>query len=145
MEVLDSARSMWAIEDNIACASLDTALHGLVLDPVAREQLRQQLVVVWFGSFAQPLDVLFEEERWIDDAEIALRGRVAGKAVAPSEPATDPARSAAFRRIVTEAYDYRCAASGCGSSCRTAPSARPPSPLHREIRGQQLDGWAGRT
>jgi putative restriction endonuclease len=112
LQVLDSARSMWAIEENVACASLATALHGLVLDPVARQQLRQQLVVAWFGSFAQPLNVLFVDERGIDDAEIALRGRIAGKLVAPSEPATDPARSAAFRRIVTEAYDYRCAASG---------------------------------
>jgi putative restriction endonuclease len=112
LEVLDSARSMWAIEENIACASLDTALHGLMLDPVAREQLRQHLVVAWFGSFAQPLNALFEEERGIDDAEIALRERITGRPVGASEPSTDSARSAAFRRIVTEAYDYRCAASG---------------------------------
>jgi hypothetical protein len=93
----------------------------LLLDPVAREQLRQQLVVAWFGSFAQPLNALFKEDRGIDDTEIALRGKIAGRPVAPSEPSTDLARSAAFRRIVTEAYDYRCAAGPGEGANRLAP------------------------
>jgi putative restriction endonuclease len=112
LEVLDSARSASVIEENIACASLDPALHNLVLEPTAREQFRQHLVVAWFGAFSQPLNALFEEERRIDNAEIDLRQRIEGKQTTPVEASSDPARSAAFRRIVTEAYDYRCAASG---------------------------------
>lgn len=112
LDVLDSARSASVIAENVACASLDPALHSLVLDPIAREQLRQQLVVAWFGAFSKPLNALFEEERQIDNAEIDLRKRIEGEQAAPVEAPSDPARSAAFRRIVTEAYDYRCAASG---------------------------------
>lgn len=112
LESMRTAHSAKEIEENIEFASLDPALHSLVLDPIAREQLRQQLVVAWFGAFSQPLNVLFEEERQIDDAEIDLRQRIEGKQTALVEASTDPARSAAFRRIVTEAYDYRCAASG---------------------------------
>ncbi len=112
LDILDSARSASVIAENIACVSLDPALHSLVLDPRAREQLRQQLVVAWFGAFSEPLNVLFEEEHRIDNAEIALRQRIEGNQTAPVEARSDPARSSAFRRIVTEAYDYRCAASG---------------------------------
>jgi len=36
----------------------------------------------------------------------------AGKYALPAEPPAQAARSAAFRRIVSENYDYRCAASG---------------------------------
>lgn len=112
LDVLTTASSARAIGENITYASLEPALHGLVLDPIAREQLRQQLVVAWFGAFSQPLNALFDEERRIDDAEIDLRRRIEGRQNTPVEESTDPARSAAFRRIVTEAYDYRCAASG---------------------------------
>ena len=112
LEVLDTASSSRVIAENIAFVSLDPGLHSLVLDPVAREQLRQQLVVAWFGAFSQPLNALFDEERRIDDAEIDLRQRIEGNQTTPVEASSDPARTAAFRRIVTEAYDYRCAASG---------------------------------
>jgi putative restriction endonuclease len=112
LEVLDSARSASVIEENIAWASLDSALHSLVLEATARLQLQQQLVVAWFGAFSQPMNAVFEEERQIDNAEIDLRQRVEGRQPSRIEDSSDPARSAAFRRIVTEAYDYRCAASG---------------------------------
>ncbi len=112
LEILDSARSASMIEENIAFASLDPLLHSLVLEPNTREQLRQHLVVAWFGSFAQPFNALFEEERRIDNAEIDLRHQIEGKQTTRVELSSDPARSAAFRRIVTEAYDYRCVASG---------------------------------
>jgi len=112
LEALDSARSSSAIAENITCASLDLALHALVLDPLAREQLRQHLVVAWFATFAQPLNALFEEERGIDSAELELRQSVEDRRTAQIEATSEAARSAAFRRIVTEAYDYRCAASG---------------------------------
>ncbi len=112
LEVLDSARSASVIAENISLASLDPVLHNLALDPIAREQLRQQLVVAWFGAFSQPLSALFDEERRIDNAEIDMRQRIEGRQTTSVEASSDPARSAAFRRIVTEAYDYRCAASG---------------------------------
>lgn len=112
LSVLNTASSARVIDENIAYASLDPVLHSLLLDPIAREKLRQHLVVAWFGSFSQPLNALFEEERQIDNAEINLRQRIEAKQTTPVEAFSDPARSAAFRRIVTEAYDYRCAASG---------------------------------
>jgi len=47
-----------------------------------------------------------------DRYETALRHGAAGAGLVAREPPPEPARSAAFRRIVSEIYDYRCAASG---------------------------------
>jgi putative restriction endonuclease len=112
IEVMTTASSARAIAENIAYVSLDPALHALLLNPISREQLRQQLVVAWFGAFSQSLNALFEEERQIDNAEIDLRQRIERNQTTQAEASSDSARSAAFRRIVTEAYDYRCAATG---------------------------------
>ena len=123
LDVLTTASSARAIAENIACVSLDPALHSLVLDPIAREQLRQQLVVAWFGAFSQSLNALFEEERRIDSAEIDLRHLIDGKQAQSIEEFSDPARSAAFRRIVTEAYFTAVQRPGGESSFQIAPSS----------------------
>jgi putative restriction endonuclease len=52
------------------------------------------------------------EERQSDLYETALRESAQRKALLKLEEPSEPARSAAFRRIVSEIYDYRCAASG---------------------------------
>jgi putative restriction endonuclease len=112
LEAMDTARSMTAIRDNIEYAYLDDELHRLMLDPNAREALRQELVVAWFGSRRMELEKVLQEERQSDLYETALRQSAAGTPLKVMEEPPAPARSAAFRRIVSEIYDYRCAASG---------------------------------
>ena len=112
VESMDSARSTSAVTDNIAYASLDPELHALVLDERSRAALREELVVAWFGSYRTRLDRILQEERGSDRYQSALRHGHASTELLAREAPPEPARSAAFRRIVSEIYDYRCAASG---------------------------------
>jgi putative restriction endonuclease len=112
VESMDSARSISAITDNIAHANLDPELHALILQPEARAALRETLVVAYFGHYRQALDAVLQLERGSDHYESALRQGVAATAGKASERPPEPVRSAAFRRVVNENYDYRCAASG---------------------------------
>lgn len=112
VEAMRNIGSTAEIRNNIAYAYLDDALHRLVLDPLSRQALREELVVAWFGSRRMELEKVLQEERQSDLYESALRDSAAGKPLKVMEEPAAPARSAAFRRIVSEIYDYRCAASG---------------------------------
>jgi putative restriction endonuclease len=112
VEAMDTARSMSAIRDNVEYAYLDDELHRLVIQPSARRTLREELVVAWFGSQRTELEKVLHEERQSDVYETALRQSATGAPLKVMEEPPAPARSAAFRRIVSEIYDYRCAASG---------------------------------
>lgn len=109
---MQSARSNSAIVGNIAYARLDPELYALVLDERSRAALREELLVAWFGSYRKRLDPIVQEERGSDRYEAALRHGAASTVLDAQEPPPEPVRSAAFRRIVSETYDYRCAASG---------------------------------
>ena len=112
VETMRSARSNSDIAGNIDYATLDPQLHVLALEERARAALREELVVAWFGSYRAQLDRILREERGSDRYETALRHGATGAGLVAREPPPEPARSAAFRRIVSEIYDYRCAASG---------------------------------
>lgn len=112
VESMDSARSISAITSNIAWASLDPELHALALQQDSRSALREELVVAWFGSYRPQLEQVLQEERGNDHYEKALREGVTSKVGLMGERTPEPVRSAAFRRVVNENYDYRCAATG---------------------------------
>ena len=112
VEAMDTARSIAAIKENVEYAYLDHDLYRLVHDPAARAALREELVVGWFGSRRMELEAVLQEERQTDLYETALRQSAAGTPLKVMEVPVEPVRSAAFRRIVSEIYDYRCAASG---------------------------------
>ncbi len=112
VQMMRSARSNSDITDNIAYAYLDLELHALILEARARAALREELVITWFGSYRTQLDRVLQEERGSDHYEAALRHGAASTVLPACEAPPEPVRSAAFRRIVSETYDYRCAASG---------------------------------
>ncbi len=112
VQTMHSARSNSDIAGNIAFAHLDPQLHALVLDERSRAALREELVVAWFGGCRDRLDPILREERGSDRYETALRRGAASTDAPAREPPPEAARSAAFRRVVSEIYDYRCAASG---------------------------------
>ena len=112
VEAMNTARSVAAITDNIAWVSLNPDLHALVLDELSRTALRDELIVAWFGSQRRQLELVLDDERESDRYETLLRDSATDKYQLPNELPPEPARSAAFRRIVSENYDYRCAASG---------------------------------
>ena len=112
LESMSSARSVAAVTSNIDCAWLDPELHALALVDESRAALREELVVVWFGSYRTKIEQVLQEERGSDHYERVLRERATDKVGFVSERPPEPVRSAAFRRVVSEMYDYRCAASG---------------------------------
>lgn len=112
LEPMTTARSIAAVTNNIAWVSLDAELHALVLDKPSRIALREELLVAWFGSKRQILEPILAEELDSDRYETLLRDSASGEYRLSNESPPEPARSAAFRRIVSENYDYRCAASG---------------------------------
>ncbi len=112
VEAMATARSPATITGNIAWVSLDPELHALLLAEPSRTALREELLVAWFGSRREALQAVLDDERGIDRYQTQLRDSAAGKYALPGDAPAQAARSAAFRRIVSENYDYRCAASG---------------------------------
>jgi len=109
---LKTVRSYSEITSNFEYAFLDDDLHRLLLDSGSRAALRDELLVKWFGLHRLALEQALTDEGRIDAYETTLRATVFGSPpLLASEPSV-PTRSAAFRRIVSEMYDYRCAASG---------------------------------
>ena len=92
-------------------ASLEPELHRLICsDARARFELRQALIERWFPEEHATVQDLIKQRRFPNEYEKDLR-----EAEAPIEAdtgVTKAARSGTFRRLVLEAYDYRCAATG---------------------------------
>jgi len=130
---MDGARTVRQITDNIDFAYLDMELFELLQDPVAADALSAVLAERWFHRGLQDLQSVVGRSREIGRYERVLRDpdRVHLR-VADSTPSS--IRDPAFRRVVTEIYDYRCAATGLrvvlpdGTAMVEAahiPSARP--------------------
>jgi putative restriction endonuclease len=113
LTVMKTARSLADIEENVASARLDDELYTLLLEPVAREVLRDALIARWFPNMRESVLCVVDEERSAGQYEQRLRGLMEGKDLR-LEPESYGAkvRKSAFRRTVLEAYDFRCAASG---------------------------------
>lgn len=108
---MSSARTSRQLTDNIDHARLDPALFELMQDAAAVDALSAVLAEAWFGRGLEDLDAVVGRTREINRYERTLR--------APSDPALIAAeatpsyfRDPAFQRVVTEIYDFRCAASG---------------------------------
>lgn len=112
VEAMGTARSVSAIVENIEYVQLDPELHELVIQEGSRAALREELIVRWLGTSRSRLEAVLQEERGSDHYEKLLREGTAATVGAVAERPLESVRSAAFRRIVGERYDYRCAASG---------------------------------
>lgn len=100
------------IEDYVEYAEIDPDLFAYLQNPVCRETVRKHLIRRWFSDHQQVLSDKVASQRESNSYERRLREAVAGvPAVHEALPAAN-ARDGAFRRLVLEAYDYRCAASG---------------------------------
>ncbi|AUN95223.1 HNH endonuclease [Pseudazoarcus pumilus] len=108
---MSTARSVRQVTDNIDYASLDPELFALLQDPVAIDVLSEALSQTWFDRGLQDLASVVSRGGEISRYERELRrldrdGRMA------SEVLPGYVRNPAFRRVVTESYDFRCAATG---------------------------------
>lgn len=110
LAALSTARSLRDIADNIACATLDPELFELLQQPDALETLAETLATYWLDRGLQDLHAVAARAGEVSRYEHQLRRGAALTATETLPPAY--VRDPAFRRVVIELYDYRCAASG---------------------------------
>lgn len=97
------------ITRNISHAELDPELFMLLQDEESIEALSQTMAQHWFGRGLQELTQVVALCTSISIYEHRIRAGLITKDLAPQpESIRDPA----FRRVVTQIYDYRCAATG---------------------------------
>ncbi len=106
---LRQVSSVTQVTANVDHASLDAELFTLLCDPTARASLADVLVRHWFDRSAGELQRMLDDARAINRYAYQLRqGTPSGEVREIPVRVRDPA----FRRVVLEAYDYRCAATG---------------------------------
>lgn len=105
IESISSANRRGHIENNIKYIYLDDKLFDLLKNQATRDILRETLIIYWFPDHKEAISKLLE----ISENEGKLRSG-SMDAVDEIQKAV-PGRTAAFRRLVLEAYDFRCAAS----------------------------------
>lgn len=110
LRAMRSARSAQDIEENVDFACLDDELFQLLQDPVCIDRLSATLAETWFHRGLDELGEIVDIKSQVSKYERQLRqlGRAIKDETRPPAFVRDPA----FRRVVTEVYDYRCAATG---------------------------------
>jgi len=121
-EIYASMRSpgcLALLTTTVAYAFLDDDLFSAMLDPMMREALRQALVGRYFAKHRRAIMQVVERERQIGLYEQELEKTIAQSRSSSSKERKlvvreygAEVRDTGFRRLVTRAYDYRCAACG---------------------------------
>jgi len=109
-----SVRSFGHLRDVIAYASVDAALWDLLTQPVAREEIRQALLVRYFPLTRHYFRPRAGQEKLDDLGRQMLEepAAVYRRAVDVADEAEVLVRSAVFGREVLRAYQSTCAVSG---------------------------------
>ena len=110
LHAMTSARNVRDLTDNVLYATLDPELFKLIQSPSAIEQLGEAISHKWFERGLAELGTVVARNSEISNYERQLRSTPAIIASEDAPPAY--IRDPAFRRVVTEIYDYRCAATG---------------------------------
>jgi putative restriction endonuclease len=98
------------ITENLSHVELENDLFSLIQDPVSLEVLTDALVRYWFDRGYEDLLAVASQAKLVSNYEHRLRDLNAPKASEPEPP--EYIRNPAFRRVVLDTYDYRCAATG---------------------------------
>lgn len=110
LEALGTARSDGDILRNVAGAQLDPDLFALIQEPAGAQALSESLAARWFDRGLQELGRIAARSRAASRYERAIRE---GRVLHAGEDEPPPyVRKPAFRRVIIELYDYRCAATG---------------------------------
>lgn len=113
VHAMRTARSVGDITNNIAFAYVDAELFELLQDLASLEELGRVISVHWLDRGLEELRVVASSLSQISSYERFLREGAAHDVTAiASEPPAHYVRDPAFRRVITELYDYRCAATG---------------------------------
>ena len=106
-------KPFWTLKgEGYTKAEITSELFKYMQSASNREAMREQLIREWFPDHQEALSEKLAFRRDSNSYERALREAVAGKPVVKEAPSVRSVRDSAFRRLVLEAYDYKCAASG---------------------------------
>jgi putative restriction endonuclease len=108
-------RSVGGLKQAVNYAYLDDELFALLLDPISRTALTSVLVESWFSERRPQVERSLEIDVF-EDLQARLRAD-GGKIYTPQEVEVEDeqraiVRDGAFRRLVINAYGYRCAFCG---------------------------------
>lgn len=98
------------VRNNVSSARLDEFLYKACLDPVTRNTMRNAIVTRFFSDKSD--QIRSEINRSLESIRYELQLRHSEPTKKLQRQPEEPVRSSSFRRLVLEAYDYRCAASG---------------------------------
>ncbi len=101
-------RGSGQLRETVAYASLDPDLYNLIRDPDARRELQAVLIQRYCHHASDAVWKVLEEEAQIETRKQKLLREEPGEYSTPQEKL----RSTAFRRMIREIYDVRCAACG---------------------------------
>lgn len=108
LKYMRNVRSAGQLRDAVAYASLDPDLFLLMKNPESRRELQAALIQHYCNHVAEEMWTALEKEAQIEQRKQNLmREEVTGW-----QSSQDPVRSAAFRRMIRQIYDVRCAACG---------------------------------
>lgn len=94
-------------------ASLDSELFELLCgNPKARAALREALIDRWFHDVEDRVEEIVRERTIQHTLERRLTSERTWREIRDADIPPETVRDPVFRRLVLEAYDYRCAASG---------------------------------
>ena len=95
----DASLSWGKLQERVQHAVIDEALFALLMNPLDRELLREAIISRYFAKHRDALRSICRENTQSNEQMIAEDPKV-------------PGRDTGFRKIITEVYDYRCAACG---------------------------------
>ena len=98
------------IRNNIRFVRLDESVFNACFDAHAREALREAIVKKFFPHRSEEIRRVIQQSVASIHYELVLRKN--DSSIETHIPSDKAARSASFRRVVLDAYDYRCAATG---------------------------------
>ena len=121
------------LREHVAHARLNNAVWTLSQDAEARDLMRGVLVSEYFPQKKEAIDNIREFERSVYRYAQIIR-RLGEPAVAYEAP--EAVRDTAFRRTVTEAYDYTCAVSGARLTLSTGGKT------YQLVQAAHIHDWA---
>ena len=127
LAAMSNVRRVSDVTQNIAYAALDTELFELLKDPASIEILSTSLAIHWFDRGLEELHTVVNQYAAVARYEQKIR---AVKLTAQEAPAPEYVRKPAFRRTVTQIYDYRCAATGIRLLLPTGESMVEAAHIH---------------
>ena len=94
----------------VSFATLDEDLFLILLKLETREAIRQAIIETYFADKAELIESIIVENRQINTIEnVLLQTAENRKILNTKEIPETPARSAAFRRVIMQLYNYTCA------------------------------------